>query len=74
MSDLSIPMFLRIPQEERREAWRGRRLTKPSMTSVRITRNEDASTRAFRRMVEKQAAEKQAARFKMLRERAKAGR
>lgn len=73
MIDLEIPMFLRIPQEERKASWRGRRLTKPK-ASVVVTRDEDASTRAFRRAVEKQAAEKRAARFKMLRERAKAGR
>jgi hypothetical protein len=37
--------------------------------SVKITRNEDASTRAFRRIIEKKEAEK-ASRFAMLRERA----
>ena len=60
MIDLDIPTFLRIPQEVRRESWRGRKLTK----------NEDASTRAFRRMIEKKEAEKKASRFAMLRERA----
>lgn len=74
MIDLEIPMFLRIPQEVRRESWRGRKLTRPKAGSVKITRNEDAQTRAFRKMIEKQAAEKKAARFKMLRERAKAAR
>lgn len=71
---LEIPAFLRIPQEERRQSWRGRKLTKPKVGSVKITRNEDASTRAFRKMIEKQEAAKKAARFKMLRERAKASR
>ena len=70
MIDLDIPTFLRIPQEVRRESWRGRKLTKPKAASVKITRNEDASTRAFRRMIEKKEAEKKASRFAMLRERA----
>lgn len=65
----SIPEFLRIPQEVRRESWRGRKLTKVKPGSVKITKNEDASTRAFRKMIEKQQAEKKAARLKMLRER-----
>lgn len=73
MDDLEIPMFLRIPQEVRNASWRGRKLTRPK-ASVKITRNEDPQTRAFRKMIEKQAAEKKAARFKMLRERAKVGR
>jgi hypothetical protein len=68
--ELEIPQFLRIPQEIRKAAWRGRKLTRPSQTSVKVTRNEDASTRAFRRMIEKQEAEKRAMRFAMLRERA----
>lgn len=73
MSDLDIPMCLRIPQDVRRAAWVGRKLTRVK-PSVKVTRNEDAQTRAFRKLIEKQAAEKKAARFKMLRERAKAGR
>lgn len=63
-----IPSFLRIPQEQRRQAWIGRKLTKRNTGSVKITRNEDASTRAFRRMIEKQEADKKVARFKLLRE------
>lgn len=69
MIDLDIPTFLRIPQAVRRESWRGRKLTKPKAASLKITRNEDASTRAFRRMTEKKEAEKKASRFAMLRER-----
>ena len=57
MIDLDIPTFLRIPQEVRRESWRGRKLTKPKAATVKITRNEDASTRAFRRMIEKKEEE-----------------
>lgn len=68
--DENIPAFLRIPQEVRREAWRGVKLTKVSKASVKITRNEDAQTRAFRREIEKQAKAKQVERFAMLRERA----
>ena len=37
---------------------------------MKITWNEDASTRAFRRMIEKKEAEKKASRFAMLRQRA----
>ena len=70
MIDLDIPTFLRIPQEVRRVSWRGRKLTKPKAASVKNTRNEDASTRAFRRMIEKKEAERKASRFAMLRERA----
>jgi hypothetical protein len=70
MIDLDIPTFLRIPQEVRRESWRGRKLTKPKAASVKITRNENASTRAFRKLIEKQEADKKAMRFAMLRERA----
>ena len=66
---LDIPDFLRIPQDERREAWKGRRLTKPSAKSMMVTRNEDAQTRAFRREMEKQAEAKKKARFALLRER-----
>jgi aminoglycoside phosphotransferase len=36
MIDLDIPTFLRIPQEVRRESWRGRKLTKPKAASVKI--------------------------------------
>lgn len=62
-----IPTFLRIPQEERRASWVGRKLTKVK-ASVKVTRNEDAQTRAFRREMEKQAAAKKAERLKRLRE------
>jgi hypothetical protein len=68
--DVGIPDFLRIPQEVRKEAWRGRKLTKPVKDSVKITRNEDAQTRAFRREIEKQAKAKRDARFAVLREKA----
>lgn len=68
-----LPTALLIPQAERRAAWVGRKLTKVKF-STKVTRDEDASTRAFRRQVEREAKDRQAARFKMLRERDKAGR
>lgn len=67
--DLGIPDFLRIPQEVRKEAWRGRKLTKVVKGSVKITRNEDAQTKAFRLELERQAKAKQVEKFKLLRER-----
>lgn len=67
--DMDIPDVLRIPQDVRREAWKGRKLTKPRRDSVKITRNEDAQTRAFRREIEKQEKAKQAEKFRLLRER-----
>lgn len=69
-NELDIPDFLRIPQEERRASWRGRKLTKLPKGSVKIVRNEDAQTKAFRLQLEKAKKLKQAERFKMLRERA----
>lgn len=64
-----IPAFLLLTAEERREAWRGRKLTKLKFANVKITRNEDASTKAFRRQMEKEEKEKQKLKFKLLRER-----
>jgi hypothetical protein len=65
--DLDIPEFLKIPQAERRATWKGRKLTKVKF-DVKVTRSEDAATRAFRREVERERKEKLAARFKLLRE------
>lgn len=64
-----LPDFLRIPQAERRTAWKGVRLTKVKPGAMMVTRNEDAQTRAFRKEIEKQAAAKKVARLKLLRER-----
>lgn len=64
-----IPEFLRIPQDVRTASWRGRKLTKVKPGSVKIVRNEDAQTRAFRKMIEKQQAEKKARQLVLLRER-----
>jgi hypothetical protein len=74
MDVFEIPQFCKIPQTDRRAAWVGRKLTKVRFADIKTTRNEDASTKAFRRQVEREAKAKQVARFKMLRERAKAGR
>lgn len=67
---LDIPAFLRIAQGDRRAAWKGRRLTKQGAGfKAPVTREEEAATRALRREIEKQQAEKRAARFAALRER-----
>lgn len=68
MDNLTIPNFLLIPQDQRRESWRGRKLTKPKM-SVKVTRDEDPSTRAFRRTMEKKEAEAKKLKYQLLRER-----
>lgn len=63
-----LPDFLRIPQEERRASWVGRKLTKVRFDINRIKKTEDPSTRAFRRQIEKQEREKKAAALQRLRE------
>ena len=63
-----LPDFLRIPQAERRAAWAGRKLTKVKF-STKVTKDEDASTRAFRRVMEKKAAEEKREKIRLLRER-----
>ena len=63
-----IPDFLRIPQDQRRAAWKGRKLTKVKMDIDRIKKNEDATTRAFRRQIEKQERDKKQAALQRLRE------
>lgn len=71
MNDMpELPDFLRVPQEQRNASWRGRKLTRIKPPSVTRLQNEDASTRAFRREIEKQKKAKQAERFALLRERA----
>ena len=69
---LDIPAFLRLSQEERRAAWKGRKLTKQgSGFKAKVTKVEEAATRALRREIEKQDADKRAARFAALKERFK---
>jgi hypothetical protein len=66
---LDIPAFLRIPQDERKAAWKGKKLTKQgSMFKVRQTKVEEAATRQLRREVEAAEAAKKAARFARLKE------
>jgi hypothetical protein len=67
MIDLDMPTFLRIPQEVRRESWRGRKLTKPKVVSVKITRNEDDA--GVPQGDRKTGGGEEAIRFAMLRER-----
>jgi hypothetical protein len=62
-----LPDFLRIPQADRNALWRGRKLTKPKKW-VAPPKDEDPSTRRFRREMEKQAADKKAAAIVRLRE------
>lgn len=66
--DIDIPDFLRIPPDERKAAWKGRKLTKVKMDIDRIKKNEDATTRAFRRQIEKQERDKKQAALQRLRE------
>lgn len=49
---LDIPDFLRIPQDERRAAWKGRRLTRQGAGFRPETRPEEPATRALRREIE----------------------
>ena len=65
----NIPEFLRIPQDERRAAWKGHKLTKQgSMFKVRQTKVEEAGTRQLRREVAAAEAAKTAARLARLKE------
>ena len=64
-----IPDFLRIPQADRRAAWVGRKLTRVKPGDIKVARNEDAGTRAFRREIEKQEAAKKKLKYQLLRER-----
>ena len=67
--DLELPAFLRIPQDERRAAWRGRKLTKQgTMFRDKPTKVEEAATRQLRRELEAAEAAKVAARFARLKE------
>jgi hypothetical protein len=64
-----LPDFLRIPQDERREAWKGRKLTKQGAGfKAPTSKTEEAATRQLRKEVEAQAAAKREARFAALQE------
>lgn len=47
---LDIPDFLRIPQDERRAAWKGRKLTRQGTRFRPAPRAEEPATRAMRAM------------------------
>jgi hypothetical protein len=67
--DLTIPDFLRVPQAERRVAWKGRKLTRQgSSFRAKTTKVEEAATRQLRRELEAAEAAKKAARFARLKE------
>jgi hypothetical protein len=64
-----LPDFLRIPQDERRAAWRGRKMTKQgSMFKVKQTRVEEAATRQLRKELAAAEEAKKQARFARLKE------
>jgi hypothetical protein len=66
---LDIPAFLQIPQSERREAWKGRRLTvQGSNFKNKLTKTEEAATKQLRREIAAAEEEKKAARFAALKE------
>jgi hypothetical protein len=52
---LDIPDFLRIPPEERRAVWKGRRLTRQGSGFQPQTKIEEPATRALRRQIEAEA-------------------
>jgi hypothetical protein len=68
MDDDDIPDFLRLTPEERRAAWTGVKLTKPRKTIDKPRREEDPTTRALRRQLEKEKRDKKAAALQRLRE------
>lgn len=67
-----FPDFLRIPQDERRAAWKGRKLTKQGVMFRPEAKAEEAATRKLRRELEAaeiaKKATKQAERFARLKE------
>ena len=67
-NDLELPDFLRIPQAERRVAWKGRKITKQGTSFRPVTKVEEAATRKLRRELEAADAAKKVARFARLKE------
>jgi hypothetical protein len=63
-----FPEFLRIPQAERKAAWKGAKLTKQGSMFRPISKTEEAATRQLRRELEAAEAAKKAARFARLKE------
>lgn len=69
--DNGIPAFLRIPQEERRAAWKGRKLTVQGSGFRRLDKNEEKLRKRLQHEYDEQKAAKAAERLKALRERFK---
>lgn len=67
--DLMLPDFLRIPASVRREAWKGRKLTKQgSMFRAPPTKQEEAATRQLRKELAAAEEAKKVERFARLKE------
>ena len=64
----NLPDFLRIPANVRRDAWKGRKLTKQGTSFRPVTKTEEAATRQLRKELEAAEAAKKAARFARLKE------
>ena len=66
---LDLPTYLRIPQDERRAAWKGRKLTRQgSGFKAAPTKTEEAATRLLRKQVAAAEEAKKAERFARLKE------
>lgn len=68
MIDLDIPDFLRISQDERRQSWKGRKLTKPKAFITTKPVITDPGTKRLMRELEQQAKAKKAASLQRLKE------
>ena len=67
--DLELPDFLRIPADVRREAWKGRKLTKQgAMFRAPPSKQEEAATRQLRKELAAAEEAKKAERFARLKE------
>jgi hypothetical protein len=64
-----IPDFLRITPEDRKAAWKGRKLTVQGSGFRRIDKKEDALRKRLQREYDELQAAKRAERLKALRER-----
>lgn len=64
-----LPAFLRLSQEERRTAWKGRKLTVQGSGFRRLDKKEEALRKRLQREYDEQKAAKAAERLKALRER-----
>lgn len=67
--NLDLPDFLRIPQDQRRAAWKGRKLTKQgSQFRPAPSKTEEAATRQLRKELATAEEAKKAERFARLKE------